>query len=128
MPQNAEPLSLNAIGQIARVVHNLEAAVDFYRNALGMKVMFQAPGLAFFDCAGVRLMLTMPSPDFDQPNSVLYFRVDDLHAAHDALRARGVHIERGPHLVARLPDHELWMVFFRDNEDEMLALMSEVRV
>jgi methylmalonyl-CoA/ethylmalonyl-CoA epimerase len=119
---------LGEIGQIAHVVHDVDAAVTFYQNTLGMKVMFQVPGMAFLDCGGVRLMLSLPSSEeFDRGNSVLYFRVADLRAAHDTLRGRGVRFDRGPHLVAEMPNHELWMAFFRDNEHNLLALMSEVR-
>ncbi len=122
------PMILGPIGQIGLVVHDVDAATAFYQDVLGLPVMFQVPGMAFLDSAGVRLMLTLPSSEeFDHPNSILYFRVEDVHAAHAALRAAGVRFDREPHLVAEMPDHELWMAFFRDNEDNVLALMGEVR-
>lgn len=122
-------LSLSQIGQIALTVHDLDRAVVFYRDTLGMKLLFQAPPrLAFFDCGGVRLMLDVPGePEFDHPGSILYFKVDHIQAAWSTLRDRGVDFRDEPHLIARMPDHELWMVFFRDTEGNTLALMSEVR-
>lgn len=122
-------VSLSAIGQIAINAHDIPRAVRFYRDALGMQLLFEVPPkMAFFDCGGVRLMLSLPeSAEFDHPGSVLYFRVDDIGQAHAALQERGVPFADTPHLVARLPDHELWMTFFRDTEGNTLALMSEKR-
>jgi len=120
---------LSQIGQIAVNVHQLERAVAFYRDSLGMKLLFQVPpSMAFFDCGGVRLMLSLPEkPELDHPASTLYYRVQDLQAHAAALKARGVAFVEDPHLVARMPDHELWMAFLRDSEGNILALMEEVR-
>lgn len=119
---------LGQIGQIAVPVTDVERATAFYRDRLGMRFLFQAPpGLAFFDCDGVRLMLDQPAADRAGSASVLYYRVPDLQAAFDTLRGRGVVFETDPHLIAKLPDHELWMAFFRDPDGNLLALMSEVR-
>jgi methylmalonyl-CoA/ethylmalonyl-CoA epimerase len=122
-------LSQSRIGQIAVVVQDLDRAVAFYRDTLGMRFLFQAPPkLAFFDCGGVRLMLDVPEgAEFRHPASILYYKVDDIQATWTALRGRGVDFRDEPHLVARMPDHELWMTFFRDTEGNTLALMSEVR-
>ena len=118
---------LRQIGQIAVTVRDLERAIAFYRDTLGMSFLFRVPELAFFDCDGVRLMLSAPEgPEFDHPSSTLYFRVADLDAAHRTLGGRGVAFEDAPHLIATMPDHELWMAFFRDSENNILALMSEV--
>ena len=118
---------LARIGQIAVPVHDLARAVRFYRDTLGMRFLFEAPGLAFFDCGGVRLMLSVPErPEFDHPSSIIYYKVDDIRAAYDTLRARGVEFDREPHVIAQLPSHDLWMAFFRDSERNVLALMSEV--
>jgi catechol 2,3-dioxygenase-like lactoylglutathione lyase family enzyme len=124
-----EQLGLSTIGQIALSVRDLPTSVDFYRDTLGMRFLFQAPpGLAFFDCGGVRLMLSRPeSAEFDRPGSVLYYKVSDIQSAYATLRERGVHFVDEPHLIARMPDHDLWMVFFRDPSGNMLALMCEVR-
>jgi methylmalonyl-CoA/ethylmalonyl-CoA epimerase len=121
--------SLGSIGQIAINVEDTDRAVRFYRDRLGLRLLFEAPPkMAFFDCGGVRLMLSPPdSAAFDHPSSVLYFRVDDIRMAHRELSTAGVHFIDEPHLVARLPDHELWMTFFRDSEGNTLALMAELR-
>jgi methylmalonyl-CoA/ethylmalonyl-CoA epimerase len=117
------------IGQIAINAHDVERAAAFYQDAMGLKLLFKAgPGLAFFDCGGVRLMLTRPEkPEFDHPSSILYFSVADIQAAHAAMKGKGVKFEDEPHLIAKMPDHELWMTFFRDSEGNLLGLMSEVR-
>lgn len=100
----------------------------FYRDTLGLPHLFTVPNLAFFQCGEVRLMLGLPErPEFDHPGSILYYRVADLTSAHTELVARGVAFDREPHLIARMPDHEIWMAFARDTEGNLLALMSEVR-
>ena len=118
---------INKIGQIAINVHDTTRAVEFYRDSLGLKLLFTAGQLAFFDCGGVRLMLSPPEkPEFDHPSSILYFTVDNIQAAYDRLVHRGVKIEDQPHVVARMPDHDLWLAEFRDSEGNLMALMSEV--
>jgi methylmalonyl-CoA/ethylmalonyl-CoA epimerase len=120
-------LSLSQIGQIAIVVRDVERATAFYRDVLGMKFLFAYPGLAFFDCDGTRLMLSRPEKkEFDHPSSILYFRVSDIQSAYQTLRERSVEFEDEPHIVARMPDHDLWMSFFRDPDDNIFALMAEV--
>lgn len=123
------PLALSRIGQISVTVHDLDRAVTFYRDVLGMKLLFQfPPKMAFFDCGGVRLMLSLPEePEFDHPASVLYYPVDDLRGAWATLKDHGADLRSAPHLITRMPDHELWMAFFRDPEGNTVALMSEVR-
>jgi methylmalonyl-CoA/ethylmalonyl-CoA epimerase len=124
----AVAFGLSQIGQIAVNVHDTGRAVAFYRDQLGMKLLFTAGQLAFFDCDGIRLMLDRPEkPEFDHPSSILYFKVPDIQQAHATLAGRGVKFEDAPHVIARMPDHELWMAFFRDSEGNLLALMSEVR-
>lgn len=117
---------LSQIGQIALNVHDLERAVAFYRDKLGMKHLFTVPKMAFFECGGIRLMLGLPEkPEFDHPSSIIYFKVDDIQIAFRALSSRGVSFEGDPHLVAKMPTHDLWMAFFRDSENNLFALMSE---
>lgn len=125
----ATEIGISRLGQIAINAHDVERAAAFYQDVLGLKLLFKAgPGLAFFDCGGVRLMLTRPEkPEFDHPGSVLYFAVPDIQAAHAGMKGKGVQFEDEPHLIAKLPDHDLWMTFFRDSEGNLLALMSEVR-
>lgn len=122
-------LGISQIGQIAITIHDLERAVAFYRDTLGLPFLFQAPpGLAFFQCGEVRLMLSRPEGVESAPaTAVLYYKVADIHQAYKTLQARQVMLIDEPHLIAKMPDHELWMVFFRDSEGNMVALMSEVR-
>lgn len=121
------PFGLNEIGQIAVPVRDIKKAVQFYNEVLGMTLLFQAPpGLAFFDCGGVRLMLDAPAAKQAGNASVLYYKVPDIHLAHEELSHRCVQFEKGPHAIAKLIDHELWMAFFRDPDGNLLALMSEV--
>jgi predicted enzyme related to lactoylglutathione lyase len=124
-----ETVQLGPIGQIAINAKDLPRAVRFYRDTLGLRFLFEAPPqMAFFDCGGVRLLVGVASePMFDHPASVIYYRVDDIAAAHRVLTGRGVQFISAPHLVARLPDHDLWLADFRDTEGNVLALMSEVR-
>ena len=118
---------LATIGQIAIPVKDLARAVAFYRDQLGMRFLFEAPpALAFFDCGGVRLMLDVPEDkEFANHSSVLYYKVRDIDAAFRDLQSAGVTFRREPHLIAKLPDHELWMAFFDDTEGNTLALMDE---
>jgi len=122
-----KPVQLSQIGQIATVVQDIERATAFYRDVLGMKYLFSAGSLSFFDCGGVRLMLTLPEGQTVQANSILYFKVRDINATHQSLSARNVRFEDKPHIIARMSDHDLWMTFFRDSENNLLGLMSEVR-
>ena len=128
MNESAETdFGLRQVGQIAIPVTDVDRAIAFYRDVLGMPFLFQAPpGLGFFDCGGVRLMLDGPAAAQAGSGSVVYYKVPDLRAAHATLSNRGVAFETEPHLIATLPDHELWMAFFRDPDSNLLALMSEV--
>jgi len=116
------------LGQIAVNAKDVERAAAFYEDKLGLKLLFKAPpGLAFFDCGGVRLMLSgAEKPELDHPSSILYFAVPDIQGAHSKLKEGGVHLEDEPHLIARMPAHDLWMTHFHDSEGNLLALMSEV--
>ena len=120
-------IGISRIGQISVNVHDLERATAFYRDTLGLPLLFTASGMAFFNCSGVRLMLgRAEKPEFDHPGSVLYFAVPDIQAAHQKMMASGTQFVDAPHVVARMPDHDLWMTFFHDTEQNLLALMSEV--
>jgi methylmalonyl-CoA/ethylmalonyl-CoA epimerase len=128
MSATAVGVGITRLGQIAINAKDVERAAAFYEDKLGLKLLFKAPpGLAFFDCGGVRLMLDRAEkPEFDHPSSVLYFAVPDIQAAYGKMKDSGVHFEDEPHLLARMPAHDLWMTFFRDSEGNLLALMSEV--
>jgi methylmalonyl-CoA/ethylmalonyl-CoA epimerase len=121
---------LDRIGQVSIVVRDVERAVAYYRDVLGMTFLFSAgPTLAFFDCGGVRLMLGPASePRFDHPASILYYKVEDIGAAFATLKARGAIVEREPQRTADMGTYELWIGFLRDPDDNVLALMAEVPV
>ena len=125
MPAGYE-ISLSSIGQIAIVVKDIARATAFYRDKLGMKYLFAAGNLAFFDCGGIRLMLDQPEKS-EAGTSILYFKVADLQEAHEQMKSRGVEFVDKPHFIAKLPDHDLWMTFFHDSEGNLLSMMSEVR-
>lgn len=129
MTATATGVGITRLGQIQIRTYDVERAANFYENILGLKLLFKAPpGLAFFDCGGVRLMLDRPEKqEFDHASSILYFAVPDIQAAHSTMKAQNVKFEDEPHMIVRMPDHDLWMTFFRDSEDNLLALMSEVK-
>lgn len=122
-------VGISRLGQIQIRAHDVERAAAFYENVLGLQLLFKAPpGLAFFDCGGVRLMLDHPTKaEFDHDSSILYFSVPDIQGAYAKLKAENVKFEDEPHMIARMPDHDLWMTFFRDSEGNLMALMSEIR-
>ncbi len=121
------PASITNVGQIAINTHDLPRAVAFYRDAVGLDYVFEAGPLAFLMCGDVRLMLSVAeSPELDHPSSIIYFRVVDIDAARAELAERGVPFDDEPHLIAEMPDHDLWMTFFRDPDRNLHALMSEV--
>ena len=129
-------VQLNAIHQIATRVTDIERAAAFYQDALGAKLIakFDPPGLAFFEFGTVRLMLSRPEgPESDHPGSPLYFKVEDIQAAYTELQSRGVEFVGEPHFVHRdtegtfgAPGAETWMAFFRDPDDNLLAITSEI--
>ncbi len=118
---------ITGIGQIAVNVHNLERAVAFYRDTLGMQFLFDAPNMAFFQCGDVRVMLGLPDrPELDHPASLIYYKVTDVDAAYKSLTGCGVKFEQAPGIVHRTDSHDLWMAFLKDPEGNLLALVNEV--
>jgi len=118
---------LSTIGQISINARDLERATAFYGEKLGIKHLFSVPRMAFFDCQGIRLLISLPeAPEFDHPSSIIYFTVDDIQVAFEVLSQRGVKFEGKPHIVAPMGTYDLWMAFFRDTENNVLALMSNV--
>lgn len=123
-----ETTRIARIGQIAINVRDLERAVGFYRDVLGLRFLFEVPKMAFFDCGGVRLMLALPEEErFDHPASIIYYDVGDIRAAAEALKSRGAAFESEPHEVADLGDRVLWLGFLKDTEGNVVGIMSEVR-
>jgi methylmalonyl-CoA/ethylmalonyl-CoA epimerase len=121
-----QSVHLSEIGQIALTVQDLQRAKDFYQNTLGIQLLFEAGAMAFFQCGTIRLMLGTSEKPVSNEGTILYFRVDDIHGAHSALKDRGVPIVQEPHLVARMKSHDLWLSFFKDPDGNALALMSEI--
>lgn len=121
---------LGPIGQIHVSVADVDRAVEFYRDVLGLRFLFRVPGqsMAFFDRDGVRLYLGVPETEEYRSRAMIYFRVDDIHEAAQALRHRGVELLGEPHVVHRSDAGELWMTFFRDPDGNNLATMAEVTV
>jgi len=127
MTVDATNLGISRLGQVAVNVQDVARATAFYRDVIGLKFLFSAGQLAFFDCGGVRLMLDKPeNKEFEHPSSILYFVVSDIQEAHQKLVHAGVRIFEVPRVIAPMPDHDLWMSFFRDTEGNVMALMSEV--
>jgi predicted enzyme related to lactoylglutathione lyase len=120
--------TLSQIAQIFVNVKDLDRAIAFYRDMLGMRFLFQAPpGMAFFDCGGIRIMLGIADrPEIDHPASIIYYKVDDIEKVYEVFNARGIEFIVKPHLVAPMPTYDLWLADFKDSEGNILALMSEV--
>ncbi|HKD09294.1 MAG TPA: VOC family protein [Bryobacteraceae bacterium] len=126
-PVLENPQIVTAIGQIALTISDLPRAIAFYRDTLGLRFLFETGEMAFFDCGGVRLMLSKAENPGSTYSSILYYKTDDIYKASDQLRLRGVAFESEARMIARMPDHELWMAFFRDSEGNLVGLMSELR-
>jgi catechol 2,3-dioxygenase-like lactoylglutathione lyase family enzyme len=121
---------LGAIGQVHLSVSNVDRAVAFYRDVLGIPLLFRVPGqpMAFFDCAGTRLYLGVPESEEYRSRGFVYFTVADVDEAHEALVGRGVEFLQGPHVVHRTETSQLRMAFFTDPDGNNLALMAETPV
>jgi len=127
---SAEPqgLKLSRVGQIGIMVKELEAAVAFYRDKLGIKHLFTAPGMAFFDLGDIRLMLGQATtPEHEGSSTFLYYKVDDIHRAYETLKARGVPAVEDPELAHRAPGMELWLAQLKDMDGNPVVLLSEKR-
>jgi methylmalonyl-CoA/ethylmalonyl-CoA epimerase len=132
MNNSAHNLNIERLAQIAIPVHHLEDATAFYRDTLGLTFLFEAPGMAFFDCQGVQLMLTLPEMNADDAPppqaSILYYAVSDIHDAHQSLTERGVNFIAAPHVVHKTDAMELWMAFLSDPSGNTLALTKQVQL
>jgi methylmalonyl-CoA/ethylmalonyl-CoA epimerase len=122
-------MQLSALGQIALPVSDPDRAQKFYGEELGLRFLFRFGRLVFFDCAGVRLLLEGPPHEAPLRPSAgcLYFKVPHIETAYDELRHQHVEFDGAPHLIAKMPDHDLWMAFFKDPDGHQLAIMDEKR-
>ena len=124
----ANNLGVTKIGQIAIPAKDVDRAVTFYRDVLELPFLFRYGGLAFFQCGEVRLLVENPEQTQEGiHSSILYYQVPEIQQAYATLQTRGVHFIDEPHMIAKMADHDLWMVFFHDSEGNTLALMCEVR-
>ncbi|TQR43999.1 VOC family protein [Paenibacillus popilliae] len=120
---------IQGISQISIPVRSMEEAVQFYRDTIGLTLLFQIPNIAFFECSGIRLMLSVAEDaKFDHPSSVFYFHVDNITTAYETLCTRGVSFISEPHMVAEVGHTQTWMALFHDPDQNVRALMSEVAV
>jgi methylmalonyl-CoA/ethylmalonyl-CoA epimerase len=120
---------INGLGQVAVPVKDLNRAVSFYQDILGLPLLFNTDTMAFFDCDGVRLLLSLPEKEqFSTASSVLYFNATDIHAHYETLKTKDISFLDEPHVVAKMGTTETWMVFFNDTEGNTHAFMSEVTV
>lgn len=118
-------LNLGRIGQVSRTVTDVQEAEAWYRDVLGLPHLFTFGKLAFFDCAGTRLLLS-ESDSEPATESILYLFVEDIEGAHRTLQARGAEFLSAPHMIHKHADGtEEWMAFFKDPEGRPLAIMSQ---
>jgi len=117
---------LDRIGQLSVAVKDIGRATRFYRDVLGMRFLFEFPGMAFFDCGGIRIYLDANSGMVEVgKNSMIYFRTGNVERAHSAFQERGVTIHQSPHIIASLPDRDVWLMWIRDSEQNLLGVMEE---
>jgi methylmalonyl-CoA/ethylmalonyl-CoA epimerase len=117
---------ITGILQIAISVKDIDRATAFYRDVLDLRLIFNAPNMAFFDCGGIRLYLAVgEGAEQHAASSHVYFRSSDVAVLSSALKQKGVSIHQEPHIIARMPDHDLWLLWIRDSEGNLLGVMEE---
>ena len=120
---------IQKIGQIGVPIKNIENAIEFYKDILGLTLLFSTESMAFFECSGQRLLLSIPEEkEFANASSVIYFQVEDIKKSYEELIEKGVAFNGEPHLVAKMDHTETWMAFFKDSEGNTHALMSELHI
>lgn len=126
MPAVPQQVHLDEIGQIALSVSDLARSKDFYQNTLGMKFLFDAGSMAFFQCGNIRFALGVSPTAIAPGGTILYFLVEDIEKTHELLTAKGVKFLQKPHFIAKMPDHDLWLAFLEDPDKNTVGLMCEV--
>jgi methylmalonyl-CoA/ethylmalonyl-CoA epimerase len=120
---------IQKVAQLGVPVKDLNRALDFYKEKLGLSLLFTTDSMAFFECNGMRLMLSLPEKDeYSHSSSVIYFQVNNIKETYENLLGKDVSFIDKPHVVAKMGQTETWMVFFKDTEGNTHALMSEVQV
>jgi methylmalonyl-CoA/ethylmalonyl-CoA epimerase len=121
---------VTGILQIAVTVKEIDRATAFYRDTLGLPLLMNAPNMAFFDCGGVRLYLDAGQGSDhtgSTSGSLIYFRTPDIDALHEAAKTKNISIHKEPQIIARMPDHDLWLMWIKDSEGNLLGVMEERR-
>jgi methylmalonyl-CoA/ethylmalonyl-CoA epimerase len=121
----ASTVHFEKIMQIALTVTDLPRAKDFYQNTLGMHFLFEMGPLAFFQCGDIRLMISAAESEKPNRATLIYFKVADIQGVYEALRERGVEFENAPHVIAKMPDHDLWLTYVKDPDGNLLGVMCE---
>lgn len=117
------------IKQIGVPVTNIDRAIHFYRDFLSLSLLFQTDSMAFFDCDGISLMLSLSEKGvFNHASSVIYFQVADIQESYVDLTEKGIPFIDEPHMITKMDNTETWMVFFKDSEDNTHALTSDVEI
>ncbi|MED4205599.1 VOC family protein [Neobacillus mesonae] len=120
---------IQKVGQIGVPVKDLQRALHFYKEQLGLQLLFNTDTMAFFECDGLRLLLSLPEQEqYAHASSVVYFQVEDINASYEKLLEKEVEFLGEPHLVAKMGQTETWMVFFKDTADNTHALISEIHI
>ena len=124
----SDETEIQGIGQIAIAVSDIKKAVEFYKNKLGLTLLFEVPsGMAFFECGGIRLMVTEQNGDLkDHKTSVIYYHVSNIKQTAKSMIERGVSFTKDPHMAVQMADHELWIGFLRDQDENLIGIMEEV--
>ncbi|AST89892.1 MULTISPECIES: VOC family protein [Sutcliffiella] len=124
-----ETNTIQKIGQIGVPVKKIERAIHFYKDTLGLSLLFNTENMAFLDCNGLRILLSLPEKEqFTHSSSVIYFKVEHIQKTYDELLHKDVNFLGEPHVVAKMGNTETWMVFFHDTEGNTHAFMSEVLI
>ena len=121
-------MNIKRVGQIAIAVSDISRSIEFYREKLGLTLLFEAgPNLVFFRCGDTRLMITtLQGEERDHHTSVIYYQVDNIHEAFESIKANDIPIVREPQMTAKMEDHELWIGFIRDPDENLIGIMAEM--